>query len=232
MPGTPRSCELHLDLVKFDYRLPRFAESLKRQRKTKVVAIGSSSTAGVNDNVVPFPYRLELALRGGSYGRMIDVLNRGIGGQEAPEELSRFECDVIAEAPALVIWQVGTNAVYRKLDYNFDDVEKAIVAGLDWLAGLPVDVVLMDLQYTKAIVDKIDLANDIEARIATVATNAKVNLFRRWALMKRWCVEDHVSLAEMDDGVDPNLHMSEWATGCVTQSLDGAIAGALAASAS
>jgi hypothetical protein len=29
---------------------------------------------------------------------MIDVLNRGIGGQEAPEELSRFEPDVIAEA--------------------------------------------------------------------------------------------------------------------------------------
>ena len=45
---------------------------------------------------------------------MIDVLNRGIGGQEAPSELSRFEPDVLAELPALVIWQVGTNAVFRK----------------------------------------------------------------------------------------------------------------------
>ena len=50
---------------------------------------------------------------------MIDVLNRGIGGQEAPSELSRFEPDVLAEAPALVIWQVGTNAVFRKERIRF-----------------------------------------------------------------------------------------------------------------
>lgn len=224
MPDAPRPCNPHLDLVGFKYPLPHLNESLKRRRKTRIVAIGSSSTAGVNDNVVPFPYRLELAMRKRSYGRMIDVLNRGIGGQEAPEELSRFESDVIAEAPALVIWQVGTNAVYRKVDYNFDDVEQAIAAGPDWLAGRPIDVVLMDLQYTKAIVDKIDLADDIEKRIAAVAAKAKVNVFARWALMKRWCVEDKIPLAEMDDGGE--LHMSDWATGCVAQTLDGAIAGA------
>ena len=51
---------------------------------------------------------------------MIDVLNRGIGGQEAPSELSRFEPDVLAEVPALVIWQVGTNAVFRKEEFNFE----------------------------------------------------------------------------------------------------------------
>ena len=224
MPDAPRPCNPHLDLVGFKYPLQHLNESLKRRRKTRIVAIGSSSTAGVNDNVVPFPYRLELALRKRSYGRMIDVLNRGIGGQEAPEELSRFESDVIAEAPALVIWQVGTNAVYRKVDYNFDDVEQAIAAGLDWLAGRPIDVVLMDLQYTKAIVDKIDLADDIEKRISAVAAQAKVNVFPRWALMKRWCVEDNVPLGAMDDGGE--LHMSDWATGCVTQALDGAIAAA------
>ena len=54
------------------------------------MAIGSSSTAG-EGNIVPYPDRLELALRRNNYGRMIDVLNRGIGGQEAPEELARFE---------------------------------------------------------------------------------------------------------------------------------------------
>ncbi len=57
---------------------------------------------------------------------MIDVLNRGIGGQEAPSELSRFEPDVFDEMPALVIWQVGTNAVFRMKEFNFDDV-----AGID-----------------------------------------------------------------------------------------------------
>ena len=66
---------------------------------------------------------------------MIDVLNRGIGGQEATTELSRFEPDVLAEAPALVIWQVGTNAVFRKEEFDFDEVMAAIAMGLRRLGG-------------------------------------------------------------------------------------------------
>jgi acyl-CoA thioesterase I len=178
MPDAPRPCDTHPDLVGFKYPLSHLTQSLKRQRKVKIVAIGSSSTAGA-DNVVPYPCRLELALRQRFYGRMIDVINRGIGGQEAPEELSRFEADVIGEAPALVIWQVGTNAIYRKVDYNLDDVAKAIAAGLDWLADLPIDVVLMDLQYTTALVgpDKLTFANQMETLISAAAEHAKVNVF-------------------------------------------------------
>lgn len=239
MIGASRPCIPHPDLVAFEYPLPHLTESLKRQRKIKIVAIGSSSTAGVG-TIVPFPSRLELALRNRYRGRIIDLLNRGIGGQEAPEELSRLESDVIAELPTLAIWQVGTNAVYRKEDYNFDDVEDAIAVGLDWLAALPMDVVLMDLQYTSKIVErnkeidasnadsvknKIGLADDLEARIAAVAGKAKVNVFRRWALMKHWCLEDGVPLAEMDDGSE--LHTSEWATQCVAAALGQAIGSAI-----
>jgi acyl-CoA thioesterase-1 len=159
------------------------------------------------------------------YGRMIDILNRGIGGQEAPEELSRFESDVIGEAPALVIWQVGTNAVYRKEDYNFDDVTAAIAAGLDWLADLPTDVVLMDLQYTRALVDppgKLDLSNQMVSLISAVAGDKGINVFKRFALMQRW-VRAGVPIEELDDGAEAQLHTSDWATNCVTQALFGAI---------
>jgi acyl-CoA thioesterase-1 len=226
MPDVPKPCDPHLDLVGFKYSLPCLTLSLKRQRKTKIVAIGSSSTAG-SDGVIPFPCRLELLLRQRSYGRMIDVINRGIGGQEAPEELSRFESDAIAEAPALVIWQIGTNAVYRKQDYNFDDVAKAIAAGLDWLKGLAMDVVLMDLQYTRELVEtpgNLELSEQMEQRISAAAETAKVNVFRRWALMRRWHLEDNIPLPDLDDG--GKLHMSDWATNCITKALDEAIAGA------
>jgi acyl-CoA thioesterase I len=226
MTDAPRPCNPHLDLVGFKHPLPRLTESLKQQRKIKIVAIGSSSTAGVN-GVLPYPQRLESLLRERYYGRMIDVLNRGISGQESPEELSRLECDVIAEAPQLVIWQVGTNSVYRKQDYDFGEVQNAIAAGLSWLAHLPMDVVLMDLQYTKAIVDHVDLAEDIEARILAVSETAEVNVFRRWALMKRWCNDGGIPLSEMDDGVEPHLHTGEWATRCLSQALDLAIGGAV-----
>ena len=229
MTEAPKTCSPYPELIKFDYPLPHLRQALKGQPKIKIVAMGSSSTLGAN-NVVPFPPRLEQALRSRYYGRAIDVINRGVGGQEAPEELSRFQCDIFAEAPTLVIWQVGTNAVFHKADYDFNDVEHAIAVGLDWLAVREMDVILMDLQYTQAIVDlnkppaagQKPIADDIEDRIAAVAERAQVNLFRRWALMKRW-YEAGVPLSEMDDGGQYNLHMSNWATQCITTALDLAI---------
>src|SRR5215475_6818610 len=131
----PRPCETHLDEFRLQHRLRHFKEALRQQRKIKVVALGSSSTAGA-DGVMPFPPRLEILLRQHYFGRMIDVINRGISGQEAPEEMSRIEADVIAEAPALVIWQVGTNAVYKS--YNPDEVRATLAVGLDVLAPLPI----------------------------------------------------------------------------------------------
>jgi acyl-CoA thioesterase-1 len=218
MPETPD------DLVGFNYPLPHLAQALKSQRKVKVVAIGSSSTAGEGD-IVPYPSHLQMALRKRFHGNMIDVLNRGVGGQEALDELSRFDPDVIDETPALVIWQVGTNAVYRPVDYSFDDVIVAIATGLERLAALPMDVVLMDPQYTTAIVnpDRIELTERMVAAISAAAGQAKVNVFRRFALMRRW-VEDDIPIANLIDPTDTNhLHMSDWATNCVTQALDNAM---------
>jgi acyl-CoA thioesterase I len=213
-----RPCVTHHDDFKFQYSLKHFKKALKQQRKIKVVALGSSSTAGA-DGILPFPPRLEMLLRQHFFGRMIDVINRGIGGQEAPEEMPRIETDVIAEAPSLVIWQVGTNAVYK--NYNPDEVRAALAVGLDVLAPLEMDVLLMDAQYTRAIIepaDKLKLANIIMPLISDIAAEKGVNLFRRFALMKRW-VDDGIPLGELDDGADAHLHTSEWATGCVTQAL-------------
>jgi hypothetical protein len=239
MACTARRCETHQDIVGFKYPLPHFRAALKSQRKVKVIAIGSSSTAGA-DQVLPFPPRLEMMLRqnfygNGIYGSMIDVINRGIGGQEAADEIARFESDVIAEAPALVIWQVGTNAVYRNKDYDRGQVAAAIAVGLNWLAALPMDVVLMDLQYTKAMIEmigdsdvvKLPLSEDMVSRIATAAENAqpKVNVFRRFALMQQW-EREGVPRDDLDDGGQDRLHTSKWATDCVAKALAEAIVNA------
>jgi len=149
---------------------------------------------------------------------MVDVLNRGIGGQESPEELSRLETDVIDETPALVIWQVGTNAVYRSASYNPDEVGKAIAVGLNWLAGLQMDVVLMDLQYTQAMVDQLDQSKAMVDRIRGIGERAGVNVFNRFALMKRW-VDDGTPIFDLDDGESTHLHTGEWATNCIAHAL-------------
>ena len=228
-------CDPHLDLVKLNFSLPHFAESLKRQRKTKVVAIGSSSISG-EDNVIPFPPRLELALRKRFPDRMIDVLNRGIGGQEAPEELSRFEPDVIAEAPTLAIWQVGTNAIYHRTLYDPHRVAGTIATGLSRLKGLEMDVILMDLQYAPALLgaqEKDQAAKEQKEKdtrlmvslISAVATSAEVNLFPRFALMERWVPVDKIDQARL---IGPDgLHQTDFANDCVTQAFDCAIGAAV-----
>ena len=128
-----------------------------------------------------------------------------------------------------MIWQVGTNAVFRNQEFDLGEVARSIAAGLDRLAGLPIDVVLMDLQYSTALVnpDKIALTGQMVSLISAAAGRAGVNVFRRFALMRRWCAEDSIAIADLIDPADPSqLHMSDWATDCVTRALDGAIASA------
>jgi acyl-CoA thioesterase-1 len=223
------------DFVGFKRPLPNLARSLK-QRNTKIVAFGSSSTSGML-SVVPYPARLELMLRN-EYGtdgsnpfgkRMINVINRGVGGEEATTELLRIQSDVIAEAPALVIWQVGTNAVFRSNEFDFEAVVKAIGDGLKLLSGIPTtDVILMDSQYTTAVVtdEKKPLSEKMVKRISDLAEAAGIDVFRRWALMQPW----HVAMRELVDPADGlQLHLSDWASQNVTQALFDQIKKAIAA---
>ena len=86
----------------------------------------------------------------------------------------------------------------------------------------------MDLQYTKAMVCKIGLSTvpklplseDMVSLIAAAGENAdpKVNVFRRFELMRRWTGEG-ISLDSLDDQGNDRLHTSEWATNCDTQAL-------------
>src|SRR6266481_6981584 len=229
MTDAPRPCNPHLDLVGFKYPFPRLTDSLKRQRKIRIVAIGSSSTAG-EGNIVPFPFRLELALRNRYPGRMIDVVNSGISGQEAPEELSRFEPDVIAEAPTLVIWQVGTNAIYHRDLYDPHRVAGTIATGLGWLGAREADVILMDLQYAPALLtpQKIDDTRLMVSLISAAADTARANLFPRFALMHRWHEEDGIPFDTMINSAD-GLHQTDWSTNCVTKALFRAIEQAVVA---
>ena len=149
MPET-QACIPYPDITALGHDLRYLKESLLLRRKIKIVAIGSSSVAGEGD-ILPFPPRLELALRTRYPDRMIDVVNRGIGGQEAPEEAARFESDVIAEAPVLVIWQVGSNAIFHRDLYDPGRVAGTIAAALGWLKSLQLDIILMDLQYAPAL---------------------------------------------------------------------------------
>jgi hypothetical protein len=110
----------------------------------------------------------------------------------------------------------------------------AVAAGLRWLKQLPTDVVMMDLQYTPALVEgeKLRASMDMVARISHAAQDAGVNVFRRFDLMKRWVIEDGISIADLVRAEDPNkLHVSDWAANCLTRALFGQIKARLQAEA-
>src|SRR5437899_1180571 len=113
------------DIIKLKYPLRNFFEALRGKSRVRIVAMGSSSTAGRAD-VVPYPYRLEMYLRQNYADPLpnvrIEVLNRGKGGEEAPKELDRFDADIFDDKPTVVLWQIGTNAIFRKDEFKFENV--------------------------------------------------------------------------------------------------------------
>ena len=79
--------------IPFVHGLTRFAHSLTRGQ-AKIVAIGSSTTAG-EGNIAAYPGRLLSFLQAQYPYSGLAMVNKGIGGQEAPIELQRFDADVI-----------------------------------------------------------------------------------------------------------------------------------------
>lgn len=213
------------DIIKLKQPLRNFVEALRREGPVRIVAMGSSSTAGRAD-VVPYPYRLEMYLRQSYVDHLpkvrIDVLNRGKGGEEAPKEVNRFDADIFGDKPTVVLWQVGTNAVFRKQEFNFNEVVDKIAEGVRLLAKHTMDVVLIDPQYVTAMLrdDKAELSEKMVSEIRRIADEAKISVFQRWALMRHWHVNNNATLEQFLDPTDGDkLHQSDWSTLQVSRAL-------------
>jgi lysophospholipase L1-like esterase len=209
-PGNPR---IPVQPMPLRHRLVHLASALAAGRTATIVAIGSSSTAGEGD-VTPYPQLLESTLRA-DYQNRVNVINQGHGGEEAPAELARFRTDVLDLNPDLVIWQVGTNAVWN--GESLDRTIPSVWRGLDLLAELPTDVILMDLQYVPALLtaDRAALAEQMVGLIAEAAATARtpVSVFRRFAMMRAWHELEQISFDQIVHASDSSrLHQSDWAT--------------------
>jgi lysophospholipase L1-like esterase len=224
--------QIPVEPIPFEHGLTRFAQSLSRGR-AKIVAIGSSTTAG-DGKIKAYPERLLSFLQAKYPNARITMVNQGVGGQEAPLELERFDADVIAEKPDLVIWQVGTNAVWQRPDQippppSFNKTSRAIRDGLVKLRDeTQADVILMDLQYVPAVLTpaKKDKAIEMVEAISELARDAGVNVFRRFAFMKGLYQVEQVSFDRMVDPMDHDrLHDSDWATERVAWAVKLAIVG-------
>jgi acyl-CoA thioesterase I len=214
------ACKVVASQDRLDYPLARVSRHLEGDRSIKIVAIGSSSTAGAGASspAASYPSRLQAELTQHYLWNDITVLNRGVNGEEAPDMLARFEANVVAEKPDLVIWQMGTNAVLR--DRPLDPKATVLHEGLARLRAIRADVILVDPQYAPKVIAKPE-AEGMVAQIAATAKEQSVDLFRRFALMKRWHQADHMPFEAF---VSPDgLHMNDWSYGCLAKWLGTAI---------
>jgi lysophospholipase L1-like esterase len=220
--GTPK-CAVQTDIAHFDQRLSRVALRLSGGLPIKIVAIGSSSTAGAGASspANSYPSRLEAELRQHFPDHPITVVNRGVNGEEATDMLARFETSVIAEEPHLVIWQVGTNSLLR--DRPLDVRSRVLQDGITQLKSRRMDVVLMDPQYVPRVLAK-PARDAAVAQIASVAKEQKIGLLHRYDMMRHWYETEHLAFDSFvtSDG----LHMNDWGYSCLATSLGVAIADA------
>jgi lysophospholipase L1-like esterase len=224
MPGgTNTACSAAADLARLNRPLARLAHRIAVGDPIKIVAFGSSSTAGAgaSSSDTAYPARLAVELRTLLPGHAITVLNRGISGEEVVDMLKRLDRDVLAEKPDLVLWQVGTNAVLR--DENLVEVGAAIHEGLARLNASGADVVLIDPQYAPKVIAKPEIEDMIHL-IAAMAKKENVNLFPRFAVMHAWTGANGVPFNRFVSA--DNLHMNDWGYGCLAKIVAGSIANA------
>jgi hypothetical protein len=214
------ACDAPFSMTRFANPLTRVAERLKSGEPITIVAIGSSSTAGsgASSPAATYPSRLEVELTQRLPGHPITVLNRGVGGEEVGDMLKRFDTDVIAARPDLVLWQFGTNLLIRNDKLDGQDV--AIREGITKIRSIGADAVLIDPQFAPKVVVNPGASRMVEL-IASTAKREDINLFPRFDVMRRWHDVDHMAFKTF---VSPDgLHMNDWSYGCLASALSVAI---------
>jgi acyl-CoA thioesterase I len=222
------ACTAPSDLIRLDYGFKRVSQKIAAGQPVKIVAIGSSSTAGAGASspALTYPARLEAELRALMPRVSVTVINRGVNGEESRDMLERFERDVFAENPDMVIWQVGSNSVLR--DQPLAPHVALIRDGLLKLKDAGAEVILMNPQYAPKVIAKPDAELMVDL-IEHAAKQAHVDLFQRFALMRYLPLTESMPFEAF---LSPDeLHMNDWSYACVAKLLAGSIAEAATRSA-
>lgn len=173
----------------------------------RIIAFGSSSTQGVGASspAGAYPAQLQAILaRSMPKGRSVEVLNRGIGGQDVDDMMLRLQADVIAPKPDVVIWQTGSNDPLRHVP--LDRFETETLAGVKAMRNAGAEVILMEPQWCPML-DKTANAEQFRTAIRRIGQQLKVAVINRSDLMHKWIAEGRMTKGQMlaPDG----LHMTD-----------------------
>ncbi len=199
LTGTPAEACLAVNRdLSLGARLPRTSARWKSSERLSIVAVGSSSTVGlwVLRSAATYPEVMRQELVRLRSNAAIEVVNSGRVGDTIEGNVARFQRDVLAHKPDLVVWQLGTNDVAWG-GHPDDQLKSKVVQGVQMLKASGADIILMDLQYAPMVL-RSPYYSKMEAIIAEVARQEKIGFFSRFALMRK----------SIEAGVSPNALVS------------------------
>jgi lysophospholipase L1-like esterase len=197
--------------------LPHVAHKLAAGEPVVIVAFGSSSTQGYGASSPEFAYpnRLAAQLQRKYPTANITVVNRGKGGDDAPEMMKRLQTEVIDAHPDMVIWQVGTNAILRNLDP--DATAQMVQDGVARIQAVGADVVLVDPQYSPQVTEHQEGASKMVRLLGRIAQLRHIGVFPRFEVMRQW--HENQALPIDSFVIADGLHMNDWGYACFAQLL-------------
>jgi acyl-CoA thioesterase-1 len=203
-------------------QLPRLGRALRETGTAKVLAIGSSSTAGVGASSPSRTYtaRLEVDLETALNGTDFDIIGHGLSGEVAQGAADRMKREVEEVKPELVIWQVGTNDALRHV--AIDSFKNCLKKTLAWLKEQQIDVILINPQYGDQLI-KDSYYEDVVNAVADIAREADVLLVDRFQSMRKLQRERGDRFYLSTD----NLHMNDEGYRCLAEQLATTIIAAL-----
>ena len=189
-------CGVPPELQEVAVKLPHLAQRIDAKQPVKIVAIGGGSTLGTaaGSPDLAYPHRLQLALTAFYPDVPITVVNKSAPRRSAAQMVERFAPDVLTEAPILVIWEVGISDAVRGI--ALDDFAAAMQTGIDQLKNQAIDIVLVDMQFSRRVTALIDF----ERYLATIRRIGELNeayVFPRFAMMRYWSEENVFNFDEV-----------------------------------
>lgn len=183
--AAPPNCSIPGDAFEYEPLLPRTLSALQSGRPVTIVAIGGASTKGraAGDDSRAWPARLGQVLAQRFPKAKITVLNQGVARESAAQMVARFDKDVFAFKPDLVIWETATNDAVSATDV--DAFRETLQVGVETLRPRVPEVMLMNPQFSRLSEFVVNF-NRYTTILRGVADLNELPLFPRHEIMRYW----------------------------------------------
>jgi acyl-CoA thioesterase I len=209
-------CRAPQELVRFKAPLNQLARAAAAGDEIKIVALGSSSTAGAGagNPRACYPARLEVELNGRYPHKHFQVVNLGVGGHLASQMLARIKPEVLPSKPALVVWQTGVNDAINNV--GIDNFRNTLRQGVDELIVNGIDVILLDMQFYPRS-QHLPGYRDYLGAMWEVGKEKNVPVLHRFQIMKYWVSTQQFSADQLL--APDHFHPNDLTYGCLADLL-------------